>query len=116
MKKFISLFLLMGALLIAIPPEVKAQVVDQTSKTEIYQEINAYRVQHGLQALEISPNIKSTSARHRNMQAVKYWFLLYAVSSTLIHASGDVNRLTIAIFLMSMLSPNIFNSSASSCS
>lgn len=54
MKKLLSLVLLMGALFIAAPPEAKAHVVDKVSKTEIYQEINAYRAEHGLPALEIS--------------------------------------------------------------
>lgn len=61
MKKIVSIFILMIGLFIVSPPEIKAQAVDQVSKTEIYLEINEYRAAHGLQPLEISPALERSS-------------------------------------------------------
>jgi uncharacterized protein YkwD len=85
MKKFISLFLLMGALLIAIPPDAKAYAVEKKSKSEVYQEINQYRAEHGLQALEISKSLERS--------ADVYAFKLHSVySDQLRHDQAWVNR------------------------
>lgn len=54
MKKLVTFILLLGAMLIIAPPEAKSE----KSKAEVYQEINQYRAEHGLPALEVSKSLE----------------------------------------------------------
>lgn len=85
MKKLFSIVLLLTAFVVAIPPEAKALPVEKKSKTEIYQEINQYRAEHGLPAMEISRSLERS--------ADTYAFKLHTFySDQLKHDQAWVNR------------------------
>lgn len=61
MKKFIGILLLIGFATFLVP-DVKAQVLKETTNTEVYQEINAFRAEHNLPPLEISKSLERSSS------------------------------------------------------
>lgn len=80
-----SLFLLMGALLIAIPPEAKSQFLEKTSKTEVYASVNQYRADNGLPALQVSPALERSAEVYAFKLNVFY-------SDPLRHDAAWINR------------------------
>lgn len=53
--------LLIFALLL-IPLIGNSQFVEKTSKQEVYQEVNSFRAEHGLPALQVSEKLENSSA------------------------------------------------------
>lgn len=62
MKKGLIILLFGMLAFLQAVPDVQAQFIDATPKTELYAEINAYRADHGLPALEVSESLEQSSA------------------------------------------------------
>lgn len=48
--------------ILLIPLIGTSQFVDKTSREEVYQEVNAFRAEHGLPALQVSERLENSSA------------------------------------------------------